>query len=376
MKKKKMLVFHSALAPYRIDQFNFMGTLFDLEIVFYLNNLPDFKYDQNYLKNQCNFKISYLHIGPGKKDRFFRFGIFNKVTKVKPDYILSYEYSPTTHYLLMLKRIGLLKQKIGTMVDDSMDMCKEPQTKAREISRNSIVRRLDFIVVFSKDVAQFYHSRFKINMNKIIIYPLLQLEDRLRSNNETLENIANEYIIKYGLKDKKVLLYIGRLTAVKGLIQFINNISDIIINNDDLKLVLVGDGDEKDQIKELIQRLNLSDKIVLPGRFENIHLYPWYITSSGFFLPSTFEPFGAVVNESLIFGKKVLCSQLAGASTLITPDNGVIFDPLDTKDTVNKTKEFLSKIDTVTNVKLSASESIMTSNLHHYLSEWEKIPQA
>lgn len=67
MKKEKMLVFHSALAPYRIDQFNSLGEIFDLEIVFYLKNLASFKYDQKFLKDQCNFKISYLLFGLGKK---------------------------------------------------------------------------------------------------------------------------------------------------------------------------------------------------------------------------------------------------------------------------------------------------------------------
>lgn len=373
MKKEKMLVFHSALAPYRIDQFNSLGEIFDLEIVFYLKNLASFKYDQKFLKDQCNFKISYLLFGLGKKNRFIRFGIYNKILKSKPDYILSYEYSPTTHYLLMLKRLGLLRQSIGTMVDDSIEMCINPQTNVRRISRNSIVKKLDFMVLLSNEVAQFYHSEFKINMNKLIVSPLIQLEERLKRNEKALDNIASEYITRYELKNKKVLLYIGRFIAVKGLANFLINITDLIINNDNLKIVLVGEGYERKDIEDLIKRFNIEDKVILPGRFENIYLYPWYIVASGFFLPSTFEPFGAVVNESLIFGTKVLCSQLAGASTLITADNGVIFNPLDKEDTINKTKEFLSKIEPVTDISLATSPSIMASHPNDYISEWLKV---
>jgi len=46
-------------------------------------------------------------------------------------------------------------------------------------------------------------------------------------------------------------------------------------------------------------------------------LHAWYLCSSGFVLPSIYEPFGAVVDEALIFGLKVLCSKYAGSSYLI-----------------------------------------------------------
>ena len=375
MKKKKMLVFHPVLAPSRIDHFNSLSAIFDLEVVFYLENMPSFNYDQYFLKSQCSFKISYLLLGFKITNRLFRFGIAHKIIEAKPDYILSYEYSPTTHYLLMLRKIGILKQKIGTSVDDNVEMCINPQTVTRKISRNSIIKKLDFVVLLSKEVAQFYNNEFNLSDNRIIISPFLQSEERLRKNEVMLENIASEYITKYNLKNKKVLLFIGRLVEEKGLKQFLTNIYNTIKNDSNLKIIIVGDGNEKENIEEFIKLNHLESSIILPGRFENINLYPWYLCASGFFLSSISEAFGAVINESLIFGLPVLCSKYAGATSLINSDNGIIFDPLDQNDTIQKSKLFIDKILPVNKVNLTDKPSLMGNYGDQLNGEWSKLKE-
>lgn len=44
--RQKMMIFHPALAPYRIDQFNMLNDLFDLEVVFLFDSLWNFSIDQ------------------------------------------------------------------------------------------------------------------------------------------------------------------------------------------------------------------------------------------------------------------------------------------------------------------------------------------
>lgn len=373
MNKKKMLVFHSALAPYRIDQFNSLSELFDLEIVFYLKNVQSFKYDQDYLKKQCNFKISYLLVGPGKKKRFFRFGIYRKIRKSNPDYIIGYEYSLTTLYLISLKKTGIISQKIGSIVDDSLNICLNPQTKLRKYLRNFAVKQLDFLVLLSHEVAEYYRSKFNLELRKTIVIPLLQDADRLRLRKHEIEKLAEKYLKKYVLKNKIVLLYVGRLAPEKGLINFLKNISTELKKNDSLKIVLVGDGSEKGQIKELRKEKNLEKKIILPGRFENLELYSWYVCASGFFLPSTFEPYGAVVNEALIFGRRVLCSQFAGATSILNSDISVIFNPLNESDSVEKFKQFINMLEPVIDVDLNKTPSLIEDYHDDFKREWMKL---
>lgn len=171
--------------------------------------------NQDELRSQSNFKISYLLHGPRYKSRMFRFGVFNKIRKVKPDIILSYEYSLTTQYLILLKQLGLINQKLGTLVDDSMDICYNVQSKVRLKARNFAVKKLDYLVLLSNEVAQFYKDTFNLDKNRLIVSPIIQQPEKLRRNASALESFAEKYVQTYNLKDKKVLLYVGRLVEVK-----------------------------------------------------------------------------------------------------------------------------------------------------------------
>ena len=56
----------------------------------------------------------------------------------------------------------------------------------------------------------------------------------------------------------------------------------------------------------------------------------WYRLGSVFALPSSSEPFGAVVNEALLSGIPVVCSDRAGALGLIREgETGAIVDAAD-----------------------------------------------
>jgi len=60
-------------------------------------------------------------------------------------------------------------------------------------------------------------------------------------------------------------------------------------------------------------------------------LYAWYNLASVFILASYKEPFGAVTNEALIAGCRVVVSERAGSSCLVSITNGEIINPMDVK---------------------------------------------
>jgi glycosyltransferase involved in cell wall biosynthesis len=368
-----MLIFHPALAPYRIDQFNSLAEIFDLTVVFTFDNLWNHKFDQGKLLSQANFKYSYLLFGPRYKGRVFRFGMLKTIRKINPDIILGYEYSFTTLYLIILKNTGIIQQKVGSTIDDNIHICNSVQSKFRYYSRKYSVKKLDFLVVLSKEVANFYQKTFKLTEEQIVISPILQKPERLRSNMNQLEILANGYANKHQLIGKKVLLFVGRFIPEKALSRFIETNYQIFQENEDLVLVLVGDGTERMHIEALIMEKSLEIKIILPGRYEGSELYAWYLCASGFIIPSTFEPFGTVVNEALIFGLKCLCSKFAGASSLIQDSNGILFDPLSVNDSNTNLNKFLSSIFPLKEIDLVKRPSLMNVNQNDFIKEWGKI---
>lgn len=373
MKKKKMLLFHPALAPYRVDQFNMLNELFDLEVVFLFDNLWTFKLDQELLLSQCSFKISYLLKGIRSKGRVFRFGMYQKIKQSQPDIILSYEYSFSTQYLLLLKQLGLIKQTIGSMIDDSIDMCYNIQSKVRFKARRQTIKHLDFLVLMSDEVSQYYQTEFHFDETKIIVSPILQIPEKLRMDTNNLELVANRYVEQYNLKNKKVLLFVGRLIPEKALPLFVTNIYSVLQNENNLMFVIVGEGRERILLEDLIIELKLDDKIILTGKFEGVELHGWYLCASGFVLPSIFEPFGAVVNEALIFGVPVFCSTHAGSSSLINSDNGMIFDPKNRNETIENLKLFLNRMKVLDRINLSSKPSLMEDFKDSFNIEWRKL---
>ena len=371
--RKKILIFHPALAPYRIDQFNDLSQLYDLEVIFLFSNVSYYKFNQSKLLPLLECKYSFLLKGVSYKERVFRFGILKAIRRFKPDIIISYEYSFTTQYLILLKQTGIIHQKIGSTIDDSLEICYHVQSKIRLLARQVSVRYLDYLIVLSKGVSEFYQNKFDLLENKIIVSPILQNPDRLRNNSDEIEKIANKYFKDYHLTGKKVLLYIGRFVEAKGLTNFINTIGDTLDEHENCVLVLVGDGDKKEEIETILKVKHLHNKILLPGRFEWSELYAWYVCASGFVLPSTYEPFGAVVNEALIFGNKVFCSKYAGASSLIFSDCGILFDPLNEIETIHKLNIFLDSIDVIDEIDMKNKPSIILNSQKYFVNEWLKL---
>jgi glycosyltransferase involved in cell wall biosynthesis len=251
-----------------------------------------------------------------------------------------------------LKKLGFINQKIGSTIDDSLEISQNIQSSMRDRARSFSVKNLDYLIVLSEEVASFYEGRFGLKKKDIIVAPLFQDPQRLRKDAVNLIEISKSHFSKFNLKNKKVLLFVGRFIPEKGLANFVDIISPLLRNNPEYTLVLVGDGAERSKIQTAIEKNSLQNAVVLPGRYEGEELLAWYICASGFVLPSFYEPFGAVVNEALIFGLRVFCSQFAGSSYLTTAGQDMVFNPQNVEESRIKLKGFMESL----SVKRTVSE--------------------
>ena len=156
-------------------------------------------------------------------------------------------------------------------------------------------------------------------------------------------SVANEYRKKFNPEGKNILLFVGRLVAVKNLNFLLKVFSEYVKINDNSILILTGEGDKKEELVKLTEQLNLQKHVNFAGRFENEELYAWYQIADYFILPSISEVFGAVVNEALIAGVPVLCSGVAGAACMINDRNGLIFNPYNKEELLSAFKTVLTK---------------------------------
>lgn len=112
--------------------------------------------------------------------------------------------------------------------------------------------------------------------------------------------------IKTDVRQKRVI-NIGRFTADKRQLLLIRIWSKIIIDSPELKnweLLLVGQGELKDEIEKLINSLSMSDSIKILSPQKNVQ--ELYSQASIFALTSSSEGFGMVLLEALSFGLPVI----------------------------------------------------------------------
>lgn len=113
---------------------------------------------------------------------------------------------------------------------------------------------------------------------------------------------------RYGIKpDEIFLFFIGRLVTVKGIMQLVEAMPEILQQFPQVKLVVLGVGDLEYQIRSRIAELGISDHVILRMEFiseEERILH--YAASDVVVLPSLYEPFGIVCTEAMSMEKPVV----------------------------------------------------------------------
>lgn len=116
---------------------------------------------------------------------------------------------------------------------------------------------------------------------------------------------------------ERILLSIGRLSYQKNMGVLIRAFAAIVSDFPDWKLVIAGDGEEREGLTDLIQSLGLSKRVSLLGAVKDVTSL--YISSHLLCLPSRWEGFPNVIAESLAHGLPcVAFAGCAGMADLIT----------------------------------------------------------
>ncbi len=133
---------------------------------------------------------------------------------------------------------------------------------------------------------------------------------------------ARESRQKLGLPaERKLLLWVGRMVAVKGLDVLFRAMADPAVARTDLAVVLVGDGPLKGALGRLARRLGIEDRVIFAGRVSHAELPTWYAAADRLVLPSRSEGVPNVLLEGLACGRRFFASRVGGVPDLATdPD--------------------------------------------------------
>ena len=269
----------------------------------------------------------------------FQPGLVKTIASSKPEFIISDGFFQWTYgalWLRLMRRIPHLMCYEGTIhTERSINGIKH-------FYRKTVLKLIDHIACNGSLSASYIKSlgypEKKISHGNMAADMLL-LQKQIREfdifQRKTLK-------IKLTLSDV-VFLFIGRLVPLKGVGKLIEAWINCFGNNRATSLLFVGDGPEKESLKNLIEKNGISN-IHLTGEIDFDSIYQYLAISDIFVMPTLRDNWSLVVPEAMSAGLPIICSKYNGCwPELVKPENGWVFDPLDHKNFVDTLREAWDK---------------------------------
>ncbi len=151
----------------------------------------------------------------------------------------------------------------------------------------------------------------------------------------TEQNVANTT----SQNSKPKLIFVGSIDKRKNILALVDAANKCQELYDEF--LIIGGGPLETELKEAIRKNN---KIHYLGRVHNEAVAPLIASCDLLVLPSLFDGWGAVVNEALSQGTRVLCSDNCGAASLLDGSSrGGVFNLNDKESLATELKKWLSE---------------------------------
>ncbi len=129
-------------------------------------------------------------------------------------------------------------------------------------------------------------------------------------------------------KDKRLVGSVGRLVPIKNYPLLLRAFQNVAGQNEDVELVIVGDGNERSNLKRLAADLGIADKVTFTGWQDNP--YPLMKSMDILVLASDWEGLGIALLEGMALEKAVIATRAGGLPEVVDDrKNGILFPPGD-----------------------------------------------
>ena len=126
---------------------------------------------------------------------------------------------------------------------------------------------------------------------------------------------------RFARESERILLFVGRLVPEKGLDTLIKSLPIILAKGANVKLVVVGEGPQKEMYQRTANEQGLHEKVFFAGHIDDWTLRALYRVADVTLVPSKFEPFGIVALEAMA-AHCPLVTTTAGGLDEIVDDGG------------------------------------------------------
>lgn len=281
-------------------------------------------FDQKDLLSEITGELSNT-ISLGKKNKF-DVSVITKLAKtinsVQPNIIVC-----VNPYPLLCVRAASIMSFCGAKVITVLHSTRMGSRYNRLIIKmfyRYLINGCDKIVYVSKNQMDYWLDYQGIQKGKsIVIYNGIDTDYFSQSSGYDEREVRKNLGFN---KDDFVIVICATFRKVKQHSVLINAVSQLRIKNIPVKLLLVGDGAEKDFILRSIQKVKMEEDITLVGFQKDVR--PFISAADVFALVSSTETFSMAILEAMSLGKAIVASKVGGTSEQIEDNiNGFLFEP-------------------------------------------------
>ena len=188
------------------------------------------------------------------------------------------------------------------------------------------------------------------------------------------EKVEKRKALGFGA-DEKILLFVGRMFSYKRVDFVLRSFAKAVENGLDAKLVLIGEGEDLDNLKKLSRKLGLQDRVIFTGVIRNREeIVSYYQISDLFVTASIFDTDPIVVVEAASCKVPSLVLENTGCSGRIKDGVNGFLAKNDIDDFASKMTEILSR--DFSEVAKNALETVPTTwaqTAQQHLPIYEKL---
>lgn len=249
---------------------------------------------------------------------------FNKIItfrrelkRIKPDFVIS--MSSTSNITSAIGCIGLKLVRVGR--EQSYPAAEPPNKKRWTKFRKLTYRWLDAVVAQTEITRSWLLENTSAKSVAVIQGAVVLPLER-----------GDPIVVPHFKSSDKVLLTVGRLSSEKQFDHLIRAFKHAIVRCTGWQLVIVGEGDCRESLEDLIDELNISDVVSMPGFVGNAG--DWYRIADLFSLTSAYEGFPNSVVEALAHGVPVVSYDCDTGPREMIEDgvNGLLVTPNSVED--------------------------------------------
>lgn len=229
---------------------------------------------------------------------------------------------------------------------------------------NFSINQSNVVTSVSESLRQDTLAIFDINKDINVVPNFIDFENLPKNVGDCQRDLMAE-------EDEKIITHVSNLRPVKRIDDLIK-IFDKIQQKIKAKLIIIGDGPERENASKIAHDLGIRDRIMFLGKSNEIEKILCY--SDLFLLPSEKESFGLAALEAMAYGVPVISTNVGGVPEVNHHgESGYLSDLGDIDDMANNAVKILSDPEQLVQFKMRARQIALEFDMQRIVPQYEKL---